>query len=212
MKPVVVGLNLGKNKLSEDSVGDYIRGMKTFGDCPFVDYLVINISSPNTPGLRDLQNHERIEAFLDAILAAKTELNISKPLLLKISPDLDEESKKYIAKIISMPRNNLSRIDGLIVSNTTTSRPANLKSENSVQSGGLSGPPLKDLSTKMIKEMYQMTKGQVPIIGVGGVQTANDAYDKLRAGASLIQIYTALTYKGPLVVTSLAGDLSKLIR
>ncbi|XP_074604913.1 dihydroorotate dehydrogenase 2 isoform X2 [Brevipalpus obovatus] len=212
LKPAIVGLNLGKNKQSDDPVQDYIQGMKTFGACPYIDYLVINISSPNTPGLRDIQSRERIEPFLDQILQAKSELNISKPLVLKISPDLDEQSKKYIARLISRPRENHSKIDGLIVSNTTVSRPSSLKSENSYQSGGLSGVPLKDMSTKMIKEMYELTGGKVPIIGVGGIQNAKDAYEKIRAGASLVQIYTALTFKGPMIVSSLASELSELMR
>lgn len=208
----MVGINLGKNKTSTDSIGDYVKGLEVFGNSKFVDYFVINISSPNTPGLRDIQLKDTLDPFLDGILNAKAKLNITKPLLVKISPDLNDSERKDIAQMMIKPRLSGQKIDGLVVTNTTISRPPSLKSCHSSESGGLSGQPLKNLSTQMIRDMYCLTKGSIPIIGVGGVADGQDAYEKLRAGASLIQLYTALAYRGPSLVSTIVNDLSQLIR
>ena len=212
LKPTVVGINLGKNKTSTDSIGDYTKGLEVFGNSKFVDYFVINISSPNTPGLRDIQLKDHLDPFLDGILTAKAKLNITKPLLVKISPDLNDSERKDIAQLLVKQRPSGQKIDGLVVTNTTISRPSSLKSSQSSEIGGLSGQPLKNLSTQMIRDMYCLTKGSIPIIGVGGVADGQDAYEKLRAGASLIQLYTALAYRGPSLVSTIVNDLSHLIR
>ncbi|XP_015792313.1 dihydroorotate dehydrogenase (quinone), mitochondrial [Tetranychus urticae] len=210
LKPTVVGLNLGKNKASVDSVDDYVAGLEAFGNSKFIDYFVINISSPNTPGLRNIQLKNHLEPFLDKILQTKAKLKITKPLLLKISPDLSEKEKEDIAELVIKSRPNGLKIDGLVVTNTTVSRP-DLKSPEASETGGLSGQPLKNLSTQMIRDMHFLTKGSIPIIGAGGVSDGKDAYEKLRAGASLIQLYTALTYRGPSLVSTIVDELSHLI-
>lgn len=149
---------------------------------------------------------------MERLLNEKSRLNVEKPLLLKISPDLSQEEKKDIAELILKPRKSNCKVDGLIINNTTTSRDFNLKSSKSNETGGLSGLPLKQISNQTIREFYNLTKGKVPIIGVGGVTDASDAYQKLKAGASLVQVYTALTYSGPSLITTMIADLSKMIR
>jgi dihydroorotate oxidase len=211
-KPIIVGINLGKNKTTQDSASDYLKGLEAFSNCSFVDYFVINISSPNTPGLRSIQKKSELDHFLEKILNEKSKLKIDKPLLLKISPDLSKEERKDIVDVVMKPRKCKYKIDGLIVSNTTISRNFSLKSPNCKENGGLSGKPLKNISTQAIREIYSLTKGKIPIIGVGGVSDAIDAYEKLKAGASLIQLYTSLTYLGPALISTLVNDLSNLIR
>ncbi|XP_072587695.1 dihydroorotate dehydrogenase (quinone), mitochondrial isoform X3 [Vulpes vulpes] len=164
-----LGINLGKNKTSVDAAADYAEGVRVLG--PLADYLVVNVSSPNTAGLRSLQG--------------KAEL---RHLLAKLG------------------------IDGLIITNTTVSRPASLQGALRSEIGGLSGKPLRDLSTQTIREMYALTKGGVPIIGVGGVSSGQDALEKIRAGASLVQLYTALTYRGPPVVGMIKRELEALLK
>jgi dihydroorotate dehydrogenase len=197
--PVIVGLNLGKNKSTEDIADDYIKGIRKFSDTKCIHYLVINISSPNTPHLRDLQSKKELNELIEKVLKVKNEYNIEKPLLIKIAPDLEESQVKDIANIINKYASNKSKrgIDGLIVSNTTVDRPPALQSEDNLikEKGGLSGVPLKQRSTDMIRKIYKLTNGKIPIIGVGGVFNGEDAYDKIKAGASLVQIYTAIAYE-----------------
>ncbi|CAH1106211.1 unnamed protein product [Psylliodes chrysocephalus] len=205
-KYVIIGVNLGKNKTSEDAVGDYVQGINKFGTC--ADYLVINISSPNTPGLRNMQNKEILKQLLTASLEARNNLKIENkpPLLLKLAPDLNYEEMKDIAELL---KNKSCRVDGLVISNTTIDRPPHLISNNKEETGGLSGKPLKEKSTQMIYEMRRLT--DLPIIGVGGISNGTDAYEKIKAGATLIQIYTSMIYEGPPIVTKIKRELDCLL-
>ncbi|XP_075693238.1 dihydroorotate dehydrogenase (quinone), mitochondrial isoform X3 [Rhinoderma darwinii] len=201
-----LGVNLGKNKTSEDAAADYTRGVRELGS--LADYLVINVSSPNTPGLRALQGREQLHHLLAKVVNARNALPCEhKPaILVKIAPDLSLRDKEDIANVVTQ-----LGIDGLIVTNTTISCPSTLKDPSSIETGGLSGAPLRDLSTETIREMYALTSGKVPIIGVGGVSCGLDALQKIRAGASLVQLYTALTYQGPPVIGKVARELEKLL-
>ncbi|ENN73734.1 hypothetical protein YQE_09666, partial [Dendroctonus ponderosae] len=203
----LIGVNLGKNKTSDDPVKDYVDGINTFGSV--CDYLVVNISSPNTPNLRKLQNKDNLKHLLRAVVEARNTLNVNPkpPLLLKLAPDLRSEEKKDISDIIKL---NECKVDGLIVCNTTIERPS-LKSKHSNEVGGLSGAPLKESSTQMIMEMRKLTKGMT-IIGVGGIATGQDAYEKIKAGASLVQIYSSLVYEGPPLVSKIKSELEELLQ
>nr|CAG4651945.1 EOG090X08P9 [Triops cancriformis] len=204
----ILGVNLGKNKTSEDARVDYVKGVEKFGDV--ADYLVINVSSPNTPGLRLLQNAKELKSLILSVMQARNSSTSSKPpVLLKIAPDLPEEDKRDIAQIACSKE---CRVDGLIVTNTTISRPLTLQSSCKSEVGGLSGEPLKDLSTHTIRDMYRLTNGEIPIIGVGGVSSGADAYEKVRAGASLVQLYTAFAFYGPPVVEKIKKELAELLR
>uniref|UniRef100_A0A8C3LZ35 Dihydroorotate dehydrogenase (quinone), mitochondrial n=1 Tax=Chrysolophus pictus TaxID=9089 RepID=A0A8C3LZ35_CHRPC len=202
-----LGVNLGKNKSSTDAAADYVAGVQTLG--PLADYLVVNVSSPNTPGLRDLQGKAELRDLLTKVLAERDMLSCErKPaVLVKIAPDLTEQDKQDIAGVVCEVG-----VDGLIVSNTTISRPSGLQSTQRLESGGLSGKPLRELSTQTVREMYALTQGRVPIIGVGGVSSGRDALEKIRAGASLVQMYTALVYYGPPVVGAVKRELEELLR
>nr|AAB59185.1 dihydroorotate dehydrogenase [Drosophila melanogaster] len=193
----VVGVNLGRNKTTMSPIADYVQGVRVFG--PVADYLVINVSSPNTKGLRDMQSKEKLRELLEQVNDTKSSLDKNKnvPILLKLSPDLSLDDMKDIVWVIKRKK---SRVDGLIVSNTTVSRENIEKNKLAEETGGLSGPPLKARSTEMIAQMYQLTDGKIPIIGVGGVASGYDAYEKIEAGASYVQIYTALVYEGPALV------------
>ncbi|ESO81935.1 hypothetical protein LOTGIDRAFT_170476 [Lottia gigantea] len=203
----IMGVNLGKNKTSPDPVADYIKGVQVFGK--MADYLVVNISSPNTPGLRAMQGRKQLEELLQKVSTERDKLKTRVPLLVKIAPDLTSDEKKDIADIVTKSK---SGVDGLIVSNTTVSRPESLQSQNKAETGGLSGLPLKQLSTSTISDMYKLTQGKIPIIGVGGIASGQDAYEKIKAGASLIQLYTALVYHGPPVVKKIKKELDQLLQ
>ncbi|KAK3922975.1 Dihydroorotate dehydrogenase (quinone), mitochondrial [Frankliniella fusca] len=205
----IIGVNLGKNKTSSDPVKDYVDGIIKFGEV--ADYLVINISSPNTPGLREWQNSSQLRELLTALVSARNNLPTSSkpPILVKLAPDLNAQERKDIAKVISSKE---CKIDGLIISNTTITRPEDLQSYASKEVGGLSGKPLTNSSTALIKDMYSLTKGKLPIIGVGGIFTGQDAYEKVRAGASLVQFYTAYVYHGPPRITKIKEELDNLLR
>ncbi|XP_012287545.1 dihydroorotate dehydrogenase (quinone), mitochondrial isoform X2 [Orussus abietinus] len=202
----IIGVNLGKNKTSNDPVQDYIDGIKKFHDV--ANYFVINVSSPNTPGLRNLQAKENLQDLLRKLNETRQVFGINKPLLLKLAPDLSETERQDIVNVIQNPK---SKVDGLVISNTTISR-MNLMDAKKEESGGLSGAPLTDLSTKMISDMYRRTGGNIPIIGVGGVFTGADAYDKIKAGASLVQIYTSYIYHGPPVINRIKRELTDLLK
>ncbi|XP_017003723.2 dihydroorotate dehydrogenase (quinone), mitochondrial [Drosophila takahashii] len=204
----VVGVNLGRNKSTMSPIADYVQGVRVFG--PVADYLVINVSSPNTKGLRDMQSKEKLRELLEAVNDTRSSLDKNKnvPILLKLSPDVSEDDMKDIVWVIKRKK---SRVDGLIVSNTTVSRDNIETNKLAEEAGGLSGPPLKARSTEMIAQMYQLTDGKVPIIGVGGVASGYDAYEKIEAGASYVQIYTALVYEGPALVDDIKAELSALI-
>ncbi|XP_065272670.1 LOW QUALITY PROTEIN: dihydroorotate dehydrogenase (quinone), mitochondrial [Emys orbicularis] len=202
-----LGINLGKNKGSADAAADYVDGVRTLG--PLADYLVVNVSSPNTPGLRDLQGAAELRRLLAKVLEERDALRCErKPaVLVKIAPDLTAQDKQDIASVVTE-----LGVDGLVVTNTTTSRPSSLRGTLRAEPGGLSGRPLRALSTQTVGEMYALTQGKVPIIGVGGVSSGQDALEKIRAGASLVQMYTALTYQGPPVVGVVKRELEVLLR
>lgn len=201
----IVGANLGKNKTTEDAASDYEKGVRALG--PLADYLVINVSSPNTPGLRALQGKEPLAELVSRTRAAVDALAVKVPLLLKIAPDLTAEDLKDIAEVALE-----GGLDGLIVSNTTITRPDSLISEHRSETGGLSGAPLLDLSTEVLREVYRLTQGKLPLIGVGGIASGADAYAKIRAGASLVQLYSALVYQGTGLVTRVKTELAASLR
>ncbi|XP_034738108.1 dihydroorotate dehydrogenase (quinone), mitochondrial isoform X1 [Etheostoma cragini] len=201
-----LGINLGKNKLSQNAGADYLEGVRVLG--PLADYLVVNISSPNTPGLRDLQGKVELRKLLHTVLKERDALQGHiPPVLVKIAPDLTAQDKQDIADVVTE-----LGVDGLMVSNTTVSRPETLQDLHKSEIGGLSGLPLKDLSTNTVREMYNLTKGRILIVGIGGVASGQDAMDKIRAGASLVQLYTALTYQGPPIVTKIKRELEQLLK
>ncbi|KAK8764165.1 hypothetical protein V5799_033223 [Amblyomma americanum] len=202
-----VGVNLGRNKTSADAAADYVAGVHRFAD--LADYLVVNVSSPNTPGLRSLQRRQHLEELLLRVIEARNSLPRRLPVLLKIAPDLTDQEKADIAAVVTGTK---ARVDGLIVCNTTVSRPDSLRSEHRSESGGLSGKPLNDISTKTIADLYRLTRGSIPIIGVGGVFCGEDAYAKIRAGASAVQLYSSLIYYGPPVVQVVKTQLAELLR
>jgi dihydroorotate dehydrogenase len=201
----IVGANLGKNKESPDTAEDYRRGVKALA--AHADYLAINVSSPNTPGLRALQERPALDALIRTVLAARAEASgAGPPVLLKIAPDLTAEDCRDIAEIA------LARgLDGLIVGNSTITRPASLRSRFKGEAGGLSGPPLMALSTRTLAEIYRLCGARVPIVGVGGVASGADAYAKIRAGASLVALYTALVYEGPGLIGRIKSELAGLL-
>lgn len=201
----ILGVNLGKNKETKDAVQDYIDGIKKFMDV--ADYFVINISSPNTPGLRSLQNKKNLEELLIRINVARELFNSKQPLLLKLAPDLSDSERQDVADVILKKR---SKVDGLVLCNTTITRP-NLINSNKKEGGGLSGAPLADISTAIISDMYRRTHGSIPIIGVGGIFSGADAYVKIKAGASLVQLYTSYVYNGPPIVGKIKRELCEIL-
>ncbi len=204
-RTAIVGVNLGKNRDSSDAVADYAEGIRRASGV--ADYLVINVSSPNTPGLRDLQRRATLQSLLVPLLRARDESRRPVPLLVKIAPDLTLEEREDIASVALA-----AGIDGLIVSNTTVDRPASLVSPQAIEAGGLSGQPLFAASTALLADMYRLTRGRLPLIGVGGVGSATEAYRKIRAGACLVQLYTALVFAGPGLVTDIKEGLAELLR
>jgi dihydroorotate dehydrogenase len=201
----IVGVNLGKNRDSGDAVADYVEGIRRAAKV--ADYLVVNISSPNTPGLRDLQRREYLRVLLGPLLRTRDDSKRRVPLLVKIAPDLAVEHLEDIASIAVE-----SDIDGLIIANTTVDRPPGIVSSYAKEPGGLSGRPLFAASTAALADIYRLTRGRLPLIGVGGVTSAADAYCKIRAGARLVQLYTALVFAGPGLVTSIKRGLTELLR
>jgi dihydroorotate dehydrogenase len=200
----VVGINLGKNRDTDDATRDYEEGILRAGEV--ADYLVVNVSSPNTLGLRELQARTALEALLQQLVDARDKNDSRTPLLLKIAPDLTEDQRHDIAEVALA-----THIDGLIISNTTVDRPARLRSGNAREGGGLSGRPLLSMSTVLLSEMYKLTEKRLPLVGVGGVGSAADAYSKIRAGASLVQLYTALAFDGPALVGRIKAGLAELL-
>jgi dihydroorotate dehydrogenase len=189
----VIGGNIGKNKDSVDAVADYISAMRAL--YPYVDYITANISSPNTPGLRALQAADELKALIAALQELRTAMVASgaahRPIFVKIAPDCDEAMLEAIAHTARE-----TGLDGLIVSNTTLARDTVAGAMHANETGGLSGKPLFASSTSVLKKIHQLTAGKIPLIGVGGIASAEDAYAKIRAGASLVQLYTALVYQG----------------
>jgi dihydroorotate dehydrogenase len=243
----LVGVNIGKNKDQVDAAADYSVCVVRLA--PFADYITVNISSPNTPGLRALQGKEQLRALLRSVRDARDGLpwgiglvkitpgdmaclmsakalmarKTPPPILVKIAPDLSPQDEADIAAVVmedyqgnsAFAKNNKARlVDGIIVSNTTISRSKDLKTNSLIYSetGGLSGRPLLEPSTNLLRRMYTLTSGTVPLIGVGGVSSPEDAYLKIRSGASLVQVYTALAYKGPGLVRELNDGIVTLLK
>ncbi len=202
----VIGINIGKNKSTKSDIDDYLYCIEKLGG--YGSYIAINISSPNTPGLRDLQLRGRIESLIKNIQKKQSQIKDlnNKPIFIKISPDLDDEQLRDIA-LMSLANN----VKGLIIANSTIKRPNSLSSIHKNELGGLSGKPLFIDSTIVLKKMHSLTNGQIPIIGVGGISNGYECYEKIKAGASLVQIYTALAYQGPKVVKRINRELNGLI-
>jgi dihydroorotate dehydrogenase len=198
----IVGVNLGANKDTEDKAADYVTGIKRFES--LASYFTVNVSSPNTPGLRGLQSRAELEDLLGRVLEAREG---QTPVLLKIAPDLVYEEREDIAAVVLE-----SGVDGLIVSNTTIARDGLVSGRHADETGGLSGAPLMDMATDVLADMRRLTKGTIPLIGVGGVSSGTDAYKKIRAGASLVQLYTALTFRGADLVTKIKRDLASNLK
>jgi dihydroorotate dehydrogenase len=206
--PGIVGANVGANKDSRDRAQDYVTGLKRLWT--LADYFTLNVSSPNTPGLRDLQGRTALEDLLGAVGAARRDLasrHGQRPIFLKIAPDLTEADVQDIVEVAMA-----GGIDALIISNTTLARPEGLKGAARGETGGLSGAPLLAASTRVLSWARAASGGRLALIGVGGISSAADAYAKIRAGASAVQLYTALAYEGPALVSRLKADLAARLR
>jgi dihydroorotate dehydrogenase len=205
----IVGVNVGANKDSPDRIADYVALIEKFA--PVASYFTVNVSSPNTPGLRNLQRASELDALLAGVIEARERARKNageSPVLLKIAPDL---SLNELDDVVQIARSR--RVDGMIVSNTTLARPPSLRSGARVEEqGGLSGRPLFRLSTRMVAETYVRVEGAFPLIGVGGIDSGGAALMKIRAGASLIQLYSALVYKGLGLVEDIKTDLISVLR
>lgn len=203
----VIGVNLGKNKETEDAAADYVTGIEKLSG--YADYIVVNVSSPNTPGLRALQDRAELEGLIARVrgaLDAAVPEN-PPPLLVKVAPDLTDAD---IADIAAVAMGDA--VDGLIATNTTITRPMSLKSAHKDETGGLSGRPLAPISTRVIADFYKATNGRVPLIGVGGIASGADAYAKIRAGASLVQLYSGMVFEGPSLPGRICRALAGLLK
>ncbi|MDE1918007.1 MAG: quinone-dependent dihydroorotate dehydrogenase [Sphingomonadales bacterium] len=200
----IVGINIGANKDATDRIADYATGARLFA--PLASYLAVNVSSPNTPGLRALQDPAALEALLDGVIAARDETGTQPPVFLKVAPDLQSADIDAIARIAIG-----KKLGALIVSNTTIERPA-LRSRHAGESGGLSGAPLRAMAQQRIVDFRKATGGAVPLIGVGGIANAQDAWERIRAGASLVQLYSAMVYEGPSIAQSINRGLLRLMQ
>ncbi len=197
-----VGVNVGANKDSTDRAADYVIGCKAL--LPYADYLVCNVSSPNTPGLRNLQGRTQLADLLKRVQDAISAKPV--PLLVKIAPDARDDD---LDDIVAVCRD--LRMDGIIVGNTTLSRPATLRSSRREEAGGLSGPPLMALSTEVLRRTAQRSEKQFPLIGCGGIASGADAYAKIRAGATLVQLYSSMVYDGPPLIRRIKDELAALL-
>jgi dihydroorotate dehydrogenase len=195
----IIGVNIGANKDSADRIADYVSGVKAMARV--AKYLTINISSPNTPGLRQLQDEGALRALLSAVQEARDPKG--PPIFLKVAPDLGEGEPDQIVRIAIQ-----HGIDAIIVANTTVSRPP-LKSKYRDEGGGLSGRPLKPLALKALRDFRSASGGEIPLIGVGGIASADDAWERVRAGASLVQLYSAMVYEGPGIAARIARGLAR---
>lgn len=206
--PGVVGINIGMNKDQKDPAADYIALIKAFAKK--ADYLTVNISSPNTQGLRDLQEKDILRELLEKLVAARNNAvgeYPPPPLLVKLAPDLTEEQQEQIAGVLME-----TQVSGVILTNTTVARPQSLPEAFRSHPGGLSGPYLRKASTEVIRNFYRLTNGNLPIIGVGGVSNGKHAYEKIRAGASLVQLYTGFVYRGPEAAAAICRELMACMR
>ncbi len=203
----IVGANIGANKTSNDPISDYATCLD--GLYSLADYFTINVSSPNTPGLRDLQGRAKLATLLEHLMATRAALEPAsgrKPLLLKIAPDLAPEDEADIAEV-ALERG----IDALIICNTTIDRPEDLRHPNQTETGGLSGRPLFEPSTEQIRRFYRLTGAKIPLIGVGGIDSGERAYAKIKAGASALQLYTGFIYGGPALIPAILNDLDRCL-
>ena len=204
-KKGILGINIGPNKETKDQKNDFCLGLKNFFD--IADYITINISSPNTEGLRDFHDQEKLIDLMVALNKIKKDNGTNIPLLLKISPDINNSHIPEIAD--AAIKNNISAI---ILTNTTNGNRDNLRSKIKKEEGGLSGEPLQQISTNMIKKFYKQLNGEIPIIGVGGVNSGKSAYEKIIAGASLLQLYTGFVYRGPSVAKNIKKELIQILK
>ena len=202
-RPGIVGANLGANKDSADRPGDYAISYERLA--PLVDFAVVNVSSPNTPGLRNLQGREELAALLARLQPLHDRLKT--PLLVKIAPDLADEDIQAVAELALQ-----FKLDGIVATNTTIARPDSLRSPSRGEAGGLSGAPLFAQSTAVLQQLYAHVGGRLPLIGVGGIASGAQAYAKIRAGASAVQLYSALVYEGPGLVSRIKRDLAALLK
>jgi dihydroorotate dehydrogenase len=198
----VIGVNIGANKDSKDRIADYVEGVRAMA--PVARYLTINISSPNTPGLRQLQDEGALRSLLSAINEVRSASG--PPVFLKVAPDLGEGEPDQIVRVALQ-----HGIDAIIVSNTTVTRPP-LGSRFAAEQGGLSGAPLKQLALKALRDFRAASGGELPLIGVGGIATADDAWERIRAGASLVQLYSAMVYEGPGIARRIALGLAQRLK
>ena len=204
-KKGILGINIGPNKETKDQKSDFCLGLDFFFD--MADYITINISSPNTKNLRDFHDSEKLNDLLIALNKIKKEKKTSIPLLLKISPDIENN---YISEVTNVAMQN--NISAIILTNTTNGNRENLLSDAKNEEGGLSGEPLQEISTNMIKKFYKQLNGKIPIIGVGGINSGKSAYEKIAAGASLLQLYTSFVYKGPLIAKDIKKELIQILK
>jgi len=205
-KPGILGINVGANKDSDDRIADYAAMAKVM--TPYASYLAVNVSSPNTPGLRALQDESALTALIDGVLEARDAVatGTPPPVFLKVAPDLEPADIDAIARIALD-----KKLGALIVSNTTISRP-DLRSHHAHETGGLSGAPLRALALQRVRDFRKATGGAVPLIGVGGIATADHAWDRIKAGASLVQLYSAMVYEGPGLGAHIAKGIERLMR
>ena len=204
-KKGVLGINIGPNKDTKDQKNDFCLGLKNFFD--IADYITVNISSPNTESLRDFHEQEKLKDLLLALNKIKKENKTDTPLLLKVSPDIKDN---HISEIVDVATKN--DIAAIILTNTTNGNRDNLRSEVKKEEGGLSGEPLQQISTNMIKKFYKQLNGKIPIIGVGGVNSGKSAYEKIIAGASLLQLYTSFVYRGPSIAKDIKKELIQILK
>jgi len=204
-KKGILGINIGPNKDTKDQKNDFCLGLENFFD--IADYITVNISSPNTEGLRDFHDQEKLKGLLLALNQIKKDNKTNIPLLLKISPDIKDN---HISEIVDVATQN--DISAIILTNTTNSNRDNLVSEAKKEEGGLSGEPIQQISINMIKKFYKQLNGRIPIIGVGGVNSGKTAYEKIIAGASLLQLYTGFVYKGPLAAKDIKKELIQILK
>ena len=201
----ILGINIGPNKETQDQKNDFCLGLKNFFD--LADYITVNISSPNTKGLRDFHDEKKLEDLLENLNMVKRNKKTKIPLLIKISPDIED---KDIVRIVNLVLKK--DISGIVLTNTTDSNRHNLISEVKREEGGLSGEPLREISTDIIKKFYKQLNCKIPIIGVGGVSSGKSAYEKIIAGASLLQLYTAFVYRGPTAAKDIKKELIQILK
>ena len=200
-----LGINIGPNKDSKDRVEDYLICFRKFYN--LADYITINISSPNTENLRDFHNQDELNSLIDKLKNEKNELNSNIPLAIKVSPDLNDDQINEVSKIIME-----QEIGIIIVSNTTDKNRENLKNINKLEKGGLSGKPIEKISNEAISKFYKILKDKTKIIGVGGVSNGQDAFEKIISGATLVQLYTGMVYRGPRIASKISTELIDLLK